>query len=147
MRSPVVSSFAFPLPGFAGLHPDQLESDQQGALALLHTFERDLCDVVGMHSGTFNPSAGAHGEITALLMWRKYFQTIGQPERDTVLIPHNRERLPPITLAAEEPVAQAVGDFFLAKLLRFKPLGDFFLGFRRLQAIHDGRIERDAIID
>jgi glycine dehydrogenase subunit 2 len=44
-----------------------------------------------MDAATFCPSAGAHGEITALLMWRKHFQTIarapGDPERDTVIIP------------------------------------------------------------
>jgi glycine dehydrogenase subunit 2 len=73
------------LPGFAGLHPDQPASDVQGALALLYEFERELCAIVGMDAATFCPAAGAHGEITALLMWRKYFGS--DPERDTVIIP------------------------------------------------------------
>lgn len=71
---------------FGGLHPDQPATDVQGALALLWTFERDLCEITGMHSATFCPAAGAHGEITALLMWRKYFAERGEA-RDTVIIP------------------------------------------------------------
>jgi glycine dehydrogenase subunit 2 len=70
---------------FAGLHPDQPVSDVQGALALLWTFERQLCSITGMDGATFCPAAGAHGEITALLVWRKWFRKRG--DRDTVLIP------------------------------------------------------------
>jgi glycine dehydrogenase subunit 2 len=72
---------------FAGLHPDQPASDVQGALALLWAFERDLCEITGMTAATFCPAAGAHGEITALLMWRKYFENRGETQRDTVIIP------------------------------------------------------------
>jgi glycine dehydrogenase subunit 2 len=72
---------------FAGLHPDQPAPDVQGALALLSAFERDLCEITGMSAATFCPAAGAHGEITALLMWRKYFAERGETERDTVIIP------------------------------------------------------------
>ncbi len=72
---------------FGGLHPDQPASDVQGALALLWTFERDLCEITGMSAATFCPAAGAHGEITALLMWRKYLQERGDHGRDTVIIP------------------------------------------------------------
>ncbi|HVL82072.1 MAG TPA: aminomethyl-transferring glycine dehydrogenase subunit GcvPB, partial [Actinomycetota bacterium] len=75
------------LPGFRDLHPDQPVSDVQGALALLWRFERDLCEVTGMDAGTFNPAAGAHGEITALLMWRRYFADRGETDRRTVISP------------------------------------------------------------
>jgi glycine dehydrogenase subunit 2 len=85
--NPKVNDEMAALPGFAGLHPDQPESDVQGALALIHTFERELCAIVGMDAATFCPAAGAHGEITALLMWRKYFQETGDTTRDTVIIP------------------------------------------------------------
>jgi glycine dehydrogenase subunit 2 len=85
--NPKVNDEMAALPGFRDIHPDQPESDVQGALALLHAFERDLCAITGMHSATFCPAAGAHGEITALLMWRKYFAERGETERDTVIIP------------------------------------------------------------
>ncbi|MEX2537748.1 MAG: aminomethyl-transferring glycine dehydrogenase subunit GcvPB [Actinomycetota bacterium] len=84
--NPKVQDELAALPGFRDLHPDQVDSDVQGALALLWQFERDLCQIVGMHEGSFNPAAGAHGEITALLMWRKYFADRNDP-RDTVIIP------------------------------------------------------------
>jgi glycine dehydrogenase subunit 2 len=85
--NPKVNDEMAALPGFRDLHPDQPVGDIQGALALLHAFEHDLCEIVGMDAGTFNPAAGAHGEITALLMWRKHFQTVGDTARDTVIIP------------------------------------------------------------
>ena len=85
--NPKVNDEMAALPGFSGLHPDQPASDVQGALALLHTFERELCAIAGMDAGTFCPAAGAHGEITALLMWRKHFRHIGDTARDTVIIP------------------------------------------------------------
>jgi glycine dehydrogenase subunit 2 len=85
--NPKVNDEMAALPGFSGLHPEQPESDVQGALALLYEFERELCAIVGMDAATFCPAAGAHGEITALLMWRKYFQDAGDDTRDTVIIP------------------------------------------------------------
>ena len=85
--NPKVNDEMAALPGFRDLHPDQPASDVQGALALLHAFERDLCEIAGMDAATFCPAAGAHGEITALLMWRKHFKTSGDDARDTVIIP------------------------------------------------------------
>jgi glycine dehydrogenase subunit 2 len=85
--NPKVNDEMAALPGFRDLHPDQPVADIQGALALLHSFEHDLCQIAGMDAATFCPAAGAHGEITALLMWRKHFQTVGDTARDTVIIP------------------------------------------------------------
>ena len=85
--NPKVNDEMAALPGFRDLHPDQPVGDIQGALALLHAFEHDLCQIAGMDAATFCPAAGAHGEITALLMWRKHFQTVGDTARDTVIIP------------------------------------------------------------
>ncbi len=84
--NPKVNDELAALPGFRDLHPDQPAADLQGALALLWAFERDLCEITGMTAATFCPAAGAHGEITALLMWRKYFQA-HDDARDTVIIP------------------------------------------------------------
>ncbi|HVE93088.1 MAG TPA: aminomethyl-transferring glycine dehydrogenase subunit GcvPB [Actinomycetota bacterium] len=86
-HNPKVQDEMAALPGFRDLHPDQPDSDVQGALALLWTFERDLCRITGMDAATFSPAAGAHGEITALLMWRRWFIDRGETHRDTVIIP------------------------------------------------------------
>lgn len=86
-HNPKVDDELAALPGFRDIHPDQPTEDIQGVLELLWNFERDLCQVTGMDSATFCPAAGAHGEITALLMWRKYFADRGETARDTVIIP------------------------------------------------------------
>ncbi len=83
--NPKVQDELAALSGFRDLHPDQPLADIQGALELLWTFERDLCEITGMTAATFCPAAGAHGEITALLMWRKHFAN--DRSRDTVIIP------------------------------------------------------------
>jgi glycine dehydrogenase subunit 2 len=84
--NPKVNDELAALPGFRDLHPDQPVADVQGALALLWMFERELCEITGMQSASFCPAAGAHGEITALLMWRKHFHE-RDDMRDTVIIP------------------------------------------------------------
>jgi len=85
--NPKVQDELAALAGFRDLHPDQPLADIQGALELLWTFERDLVEITGMTAATFCPAAGAHGEITALLMWRKHFRDMGDTARDTVIIP------------------------------------------------------------
>ena len=106
--NPKVNDELAALPGFAGLHPDQPVADVQGALALLWAFERELCEITGMRSASFCPAAGAHGEITALLMWRKYFHERGDM-RDTVIIPDSAHGTNPASVrlagfkAAEVP--------------------------------------------
>lgn len=76
------------LHGFQGLHPDQSDEDCQGTLELIHTFEQELCEIAGMDAATTCPAAGAHGELTALLMFRKHFELTNQLETKTkILIP------------------------------------------------------------
>ena len=53
--NPKVNDEMAALPGFRDLHPDQPVGDIQGALALLHTFEHELCEIVGMDAATFCP--------------------------------------------------------------------------------------------
>ena len=49
----------------------------QGALEVLATAERLLCEITGMDGMSFQPAAGAHGEYTGLLLIRKYHQSRG----------------------------------------------------------------------
>ncbi|HTY08685.1 MAG TPA: aminomethyl-transferring glycine dehydrogenase subunit GcvPB, partial [Candidatus Edwardsbacteria bacterium] len=84
--NPKVNENAARLPGFAGLHPSQDEADCQGALALMHGLGEALREVAGHDAITLQPVAGAHGELTALMMVRAYHTKRGNP-RTTVLIP------------------------------------------------------------
>ncbi|MBU0615191.1 MAG: aminomethyl-transferring glycine dehydrogenase subunit GcvPB [Nanoarchaeota archaeon] len=59
------------LSGFNMLHP--LNLDNQGALQLMHELSSDLCEITGLSAFTLQPAAGAHGELTGLMIIRKYF--------------------------------------------------------------------------
>src|ERR1041384_7056198 len=74
------------MPGFRRLHPLQPESQIQGALQLLVELERTLCAVTGMEAVTFQPAAGAHGELTGLLIVRAFHEH-NNDQRKRVIIP------------------------------------------------------------
>ena len=74
------------LPGFTAVHPGAPPSFAQGNLRLLHELERSLCEVFGMAAFSLQPAAGAHGELTGVMMIRKYFEKKGE-KRTRILIP------------------------------------------------------------
>ena len=84
--NPKVNEDLARLPGFAGAHPYQPEEIAQGALALMDDLERFLCEISGMDRATLQPSAGAQGELTGMLMVRAYLSDRGGPRRK-VLVP------------------------------------------------------------
>jgi glycine dehydrogenase subunit 2 len=85
---------------FTQLHPYQDPSTAQGALELLHTLASDLAQITGMDAVTLQPSAGAHGEFTGILMIRKYFEARGELEkRRVVIVPDAAHGTNPATAA------------------------------------------------
>ncbi|HZR44009.1 MAG TPA: aminomethyl-transferring glycine dehydrogenase subunit GcvPB [Ktedonobacteraceae bacterium] len=77
------------LPGFAHIHPLQPASTAQGAIQLIYELERYLAEIAGMTRVTLQPSAGAHGELTGLMLIKAYHQSRGEGHRNLVLIPDN----------------------------------------------------------
>jgi glycine dehydrogenase subunit 2 len=77
------------LPGFAHIHPLQPERTVQGAIQLVYELERYLAEISSMARVTLQPSAGAHGELTGLMLIKAYHQSQGQGHRNIVLIPDN----------------------------------------------------------
>lgn len=71
---------------FTDIHPLQSEADVQGSLEVIFNLGELLKEIIGLHALTFQPSAGAHGELCGLLMAKKYFEDISG-KRDTVIIP------------------------------------------------------------
>ncbi|MGE4299690.1 MAG: aminomethyl-transferring glycine dehydrogenase subunit GcvPB [Desulfovibrionaceae bacterium] len=70
------------LPGFAALHPlaAQLKGAghyTQGALEVMYETERLLCEITGMHAFTLHPMAGAHGELTGVMLIAAYHKDKG----------------------------------------------------------------------
>src|SRR5262245_45305364 len=77
------------LPGFARIHPLQPDSTVQGAIQLFYELEQYLAEIAGMARVTLQPSAGAHGELTGLMLIKAYHEHNGQGHRNLVLIPDN----------------------------------------------------------
>lgn len=74
------------LDGFAMIHPLQPEDTIQGALQLMFELESYLCAISGMDAVSLQPAAGAQGELTSIMIVRKYFQQ-KKEARKKVLIP------------------------------------------------------------
>jgi glycine dehydrogenase subunit 2 len=75
------------LPGFAEAHPLAPTEHVQGNLALMHRLQMWLAEIGGFAGISLQPAAGAHGELTALLMIRAYHADRGDHQRDQILIP------------------------------------------------------------
>ncbi len=84
--NPRVNEAAARLKGFTSIHPLQPESQVQGALRLIWELAEALKTITGMAGITLQPAAGAHGELTGMLMIRKALEMRGEHRRQ-VLIP------------------------------------------------------------
>jgi glycine dehydrogenase subunit 2 len=84
---------------FAQLHPYTPDALAQGALQVMYELERSLSSLFGMAAFSLNPSAGAHGELTALLMAKQYFKDRGEVARDKVIVPDTAHGTNPASAA------------------------------------------------
>ena len=84
--NPKVNEFLAALENFGSLHPLSVDEDCQGALELMFKLQEALKTLTGMDAVTLQPSAGAHGELTGMMIIKKYFETKGDL-RKKVIIP------------------------------------------------------------
>ena len=84
--NPKVNELVARLPGFAQIHPLAPVEFLQGAMELLHGLERMLLEISGMDSISLQPSAGAQGELTGLMLIRAYLTEKGNP-RTKIIVP------------------------------------------------------------
>lgn len=83
---------------FADLHPFQAPETAQGALQLMYELQQDLGKIIGMDAVTLQPAAGAHGELTGILIIRAYHASLGEHEqRRLVLVPDSAHGSNPAT--------------------------------------------------
>ena len=85
--NPKVNEFLASLEGFTNLHPLQSDEDSQGALELMFKLQEALKKLTGMDAVTLQPAAGAHGELTGMMIIKKYFETKGEINRKKVIVP------------------------------------------------------------
>ncbi len=86
------------LPGLADLHPYQPDETLQGLLELLYELQQMLAEISGLPAVSLQPAAGAHGELTALLVAAAHFRALGQ-KRTTVLAPDSAHGTNPASAA------------------------------------------------
>ncbi len=75
------------IPGFAESHPLQEEEQVQGSLEIVYSLQEELKEITGMDEVTLQPAAGAHGEWTALMIFKAYHLDNGEGHRDEVIVP------------------------------------------------------------
>lgn len=95
--NPKVNDQLAALPGFAAIHPLQPEETVQGALALLFGLQQCLLAISGMDACSLQPAAGAHGELTGMLLIRAYHRSRGDARRTVVLVPASAHGTNPAT--------------------------------------------------
>lgn len=97
-HNPRVNEKIARLPGFSDVHPLQRDETVQGSLALMYELENWLSSLTGLYKTTLNPSAGAHGELTGIMVIKKAHEKKGSP-RKIILIPDSAHGTNPATAA------------------------------------------------
>lgn len=114
---------------FASLHPDQPDCTVQGALEAYFVLQQMLSEIGGMHEFTLNPYAGAHGELTGLLVIRAYHNSRGDLKRNKVIIPDSAH--------GTNPASAAVAGL---KVVSVKSLPDGTIDVNALQSLLDDTV-------
>lgn len=96
--NPKINEDAARLEGFTKLHPYQPVEQCQGILELLYTLEQMLVTISGMKAFTLQPAAGAHGELTGMMIIRAYLDKQGE-KRHKIIIPDSAHGTNPASAA------------------------------------------------
>ena len=84
--NPKINDYTCDLPGFSALHPLQPGKTTQGALQLMYELAEMLREIAGMAAITLQPAAGAHGELTGILLIKKYHESIGSKRHKLLVV-------------------------------------------------------------
>ena len=97
--NPKINEEIAAMPAFAGLHPLQPCQTVQGVLSLYKDLSHALSEITGMAEFTLNPFAGAHGELTGLMVIRQYHVSRGDLKRTKVIVPDSAHGTNPASAA------------------------------------------------
>lgn len=95
--NPKINEDAARLPGFALTHPLQDPDTVQGNLALMYALQEWLKEIGGFAGVSLQPAAGAHGELTGILIIRAYHHDRGDEQRTKILVPDSAHGTNPAT--------------------------------------------------
>lgn len=97
--NPKINEDMAALDGFTNMHPYQTEGCAQGSLQLMYELSGSLSEIAGMDSTTLQPAAGAHGELTGILIIKAYHEKNGEGHRDKIILPDSAHGTNPATAA------------------------------------------------
>ena len=97
--NPKINEEIAAMPAFAGLHPLQPAGTVQGVLRLYKELSHALSEITGMAEFTLDPFAGAHGELTGLMIIRQYHMSRGDLKRTKVIVPDSAHGTNPASAA------------------------------------------------
>ena len=97
--NPVINEEVANMPEFTALHPMQPADTVKGALEVYERLQKCLSEISGLSRFTLNPFAGAHGELTGLMIIRAYHERRGDKKRVKVIIPDSAHGTNPASAA------------------------------------------------
>ena len=97
--NPKINEEVAALQGFAGLHPLMHAGLTKGANKVYQEMNKALAAITGMYTFTFDPCAGAHGELTGLMIMRTYHMMRGDMARTKVIVPDSAHGTNPASAA------------------------------------------------
>jgi glycine dehydrogenase subunit 2 len=97
--NPKINEEMAALPQFASLHPLQPAETVQGAEAVCTLLCRSLCELTGLYAFTLKPFAGAHGELTGLMVIKGYHESRHDDARKLVIVPDSAHGTNPASAA------------------------------------------------
>lgn len=86
-------------PKFKNVHPEMREEHVQGTLQALYEAQQGLCEIAAMDYMTLQPAAGAHGELTAIMIFKKYHEVNNEGYRNEIIVPDSAHGTNPATAA------------------------------------------------
>ncbi|MDE6669827.1 MAG: aminomethyl-transferring glycine dehydrogenase subunit GcvPB [Muribaculaceae bacterium] len=87
--NPKINEEVAAMPEFSAVHPLQPAEAAQGALELYYNLQQALSNIAGLAEFTLNPYAGAHGELTGLMVMKHYHRSHGDEKRTKVIVPNS----------------------------------------------------------
>lgn len=97
--NPRVNEQIAALEGFNQIHPLQPQDTVQGCMEVMALAEKYLCEITGMDHMTLQPAAGAHGELTGLMLMKAYHTSKGNTHKTKILVPDSAHGTNPASAA------------------------------------------------
>lgn len=97
--NPKVNEAVARFDGFAKVHPYQSEKTVQGAMQVIYELGGMLSEITGMDQFTLQPAAGAHGELTGLMIMKSYHRNRGDEKRNKIVVPDSAHGTNPASAA------------------------------------------------